>query len=129
MEAMKTAISTVLDFIIDTLSGSQDTPTTPDSIEQIIKNNPVEVFEKDFFIKNWSSTFTSLESSTENICVYSLVLWNDEVHSFNEVIATVCEVLEISPAEGKLIAERIDAYVIILTFVHFLPIFVRVEKL
>lgn len=129
MEAMKTAISTVLDFIIDTLSGSQDTPTTPDSIEQIIKNNPVEVFEKDFFIKNWSSTFTSLESSTEDICVYSLVLWNDEVHSFNEVIATVCEVLEISPAEGKLIAERIDAYVIILTFIHFLPIFVRVEKL
>ncbi|PWN27822.1 hypothetical protein BDZ90DRAFT_232210 [Jaminaea rosea] len=41
---------------------------------------------------------------------YALILWNDEKHSFREVIDTVKEALDVSDEEARAVAERVDVH-------------------
>lgn len=67
--------------------------------------------------------------------IYSLVLWNDESHSFDEVIKVVSEATNCTPARARAVAEAVDSHVCIATFLvvgdnfclHY-PAFSRVVK-
>lgn len=51
-------------------------------------------------------------SGTDGMGVqYALLLWNDENHSYNEVINQVVDATGYTPSESKRIAEMVDLHV------------------
>ncbi|TPX55891.1 hypothetical protein PhCBS80983_g04953 [Powellomyces hirtus] len=96
---MRSTISTVLDFMIDTFCDSPSKLSVPLPSEHsaFISADPPEVRELETPIGSGSARY-----------YHSLVLWNDETHSFNEVIDQVKEAMDISVDEAKAVAETVD---------------------
>ncbi|KAG9290597.1 hypothetical protein G9A89_011560 [Geosiphon pyriformis] len=99
LDSIHETISTVLDFMLDTLSCSPEDMTPPKTEEKVKK----EALESGNALGNGP------EGSEENIS-FAVVLWNDEHHSFNEVIEQVRLVTSCTESEAKRIAERVDSY-------------------
>ncbi|KAJ3067539.1 hypothetical protein HK102_007389, partial [Quaeritorhiza haematococci] len=97
INSMRTTIATVLDFITDVLASTPHPLSLRATPDEIRAANPPEGEEE-----------TLAES--EGRMLYCCVLWNDEVHSFQEVIAQVVEAKRCASAEAKRVAERVDAH-------------------
>ncbi|KAJ3037015.1 hypothetical protein HDV00_002148 [Rhizophlyctis rosea] len=95
--SMRATVATVLDFVIDTLAESPADLTAPESAESIRSINVPETDEEDALAK-------------DNKWQYACILWNDEVHSFQEVIDIVMAALDCSVEEAKDVATRVDAH-------------------
>lgn len=108
VQAMKTTLGTCLDFVIDTFELSptataMDQSNTFKSEDYIVKADPpIETRQ----------SITGEQIPDDNFGpLYSLVLWNDEVHSYQEVIETVSEACSVSRGAARRVAERVDAHV------------------
>ncbi|KIY73143.1 hypothetical protein CYLTODRAFT_387655 [Cylindrobasidium torrendii FP15055 ss-10] len=86
-ESMNRTVGCVLDFILDTLDYSPDEPMAPKSEAELRKQPSAELPMKDSF------------------CV---VLWNDEKHSFDEVIKLLCDKTGMTVEAASETAHRID---------------------
>ena len=95
---MRTTIATVLDFVIDSLAESPSDLSPPESIDVIRDANLPETPEEEARAK-------------DNEWLYACILWNDETHSFQEVIDVVMAALGCTQSEAKHVAERVDGHV------------------
>ena len=50
---------------------------------------------------------------------FAIILWNDEVHSFDDVIGAVSEALAVTRDNARAVAESVDAEVITCYTCHF----------
>ncbi|CAG8598717.1 10072_t:CDS:10 [Funneliformis mosseae] len=92
-------ISTVLDFMLDTLSASPEEMTPPLNDADVRKEaNRAALYIRDHV------------NIVDEEKLFAVVLWNDEHHSFHEVIDQVMEAIECSQAEAKAMAKRVDSY-------------------
>ena len=88
---MTRTVSIVLDFFLDVF----DMAPSERHIEKLkAQLETIEIQERDYEVKLWA-----------------LYLWNDESHSFQEVIDEVMEVLGYSQSQAKLVAETVDRVV------------------
>lgn len=84
---MSRTVAYAIDFILDTLDFSPDEPIVPQS-EAILKSLPsADPMEKD---------------------LWAVVLWNDDKHSFDEVIHQICDNTSHTRDEAYAIVNRID---------------------
>jgi hypothetical protein len=81
-------IGTVIDMIIMTLKDLPDSIEIPEKLSDAYIVNSID--------------------SNESCQQFCLVLWNDEVHSFNEVIQQLMDILEYSSQESRHLAELVD---------------------
>ncbi|TPX46254.1 hypothetical protein SeLEV6574_g03322 [Synchytrium endobioticum] len=88
LSSINKTIVTVTEFILQTFSYSYWKPYTPTDASR---------FQKVYAPGNPTDNET-----------YALILWNDEVHSFQEVIEAVSEALQVTKDEGRRVAEAID---------------------
>ncbi|KAJ3284110.1 hypothetical protein HK104_010088, partial [Borealophlyctis nickersoniae] len=95
---MRSTIATVLDFVIDTFADSPSDFAVPTTVDEVLSANPPESHEEAQRISDGRSA------------PFACVLWNDEVHSFQEVIDQVVEAVHCSTAFAKSVAERVDAH-------------------
>ncbi|KAJ3331587.1 hypothetical protein HDU76_002758 [Blyttiomyces sp. JEL0837] len=95
--SIRTAIATVLDFIIDTYSWSPIDFTLPNSVSAIRAANPPNDFGEDTEGQNPGET------------QYACVLWNDEEHSFMEVIQKIEHATHCNRQRSSHIAQTVDA--------------------
>lgn len=74
--------------------------------------------EMEFDDATWASKTTRpkkyIEFTADDLSVhrrrYALILWNDEKHSFREVIDVVKEAMNVDEAEARAVAERVDKH-------------------
>ncbi|KAJ3020715.1 hypothetical protein HKX48_000314 [Thoreauomyces humboldtii] len=104
---MRSTIATVFDFILDTFGDSlQKLPSLQNL--SLVERHAVMTFDtpepREFAMKP-VNPMHNLPSGDQ---YYACVLWNDEAHSFHEVIDQVKEALDASADEGKVIAEAVD---------------------
>lgn len=85
-ESMTRTIDCVIEFILDTLDSSPE-ETVPPKDEADLKR---------------------LLLPLDRGAPLATVLWNDEKHSFTEVVSALCELIGCSSKEGLKIAELID---------------------
>ncbi|KAI9000300.1 hypothetical protein BC832DRAFT_149454 [Gaertneriomyces semiglobifer] len=97
-QSMKSTIATVLDFIIDTLAYST-LPVLPGDADDVSAAHPPEPGQERH----------PLDGPPHASLLYSLTLYNDESHSFSEVIETVMDATNCTEAHGKTVAEAVDA--------------------
>jgi hypothetical protein len=62
------------------------------------------------------SGYVSDDDEDDEKEIYSLVLWNDETHSFDEVIEVVTQATQCTPARAKAVAEAVDSHVGIINY-------------
>ncbi|KAF9109352.1 hypothetical protein BGX27_007699 [Mortierella sp. AM989] len=94
--SIRRTIATVLDFIIDTMTTSpENMDATRESKEQI-KRDAIDA-------GNIAGETTDMDNM-EFVCM----LWNDEDHSYTDVINRVSETANIPPAYARKIAETVD---------------------
>ncbi|KAJ3304518.1 hypothetical protein HDV03_002727 [Kappamyces sp. JEL0829] len=92
LASIRNVITLVLEFIIDTLKDVPK-PVIASSIESV------------------AAVPSYYQQDSGLALEYSVVLWNDESHSFSEVIDQLQESIEeCSDEEARLYAERVDAY-------------------
>ncbi|KAI9343906.1 hypothetical protein DFJ73DRAFT_661112 [Zopfochytrium polystomum] len=94
-ESMRLTIGVVLDYIVDTFSGSPIKFDIPPSAAAIKQSNPPE--------KNASGLIMDEKP------LYACVLWNDEEHTFEEVIGKLEKALRCDRAAAAHFAETVDA--------------------
>lgn len=109
--SLSSYIQSMLNFVLDTLEHSQEQtglPGGPDPIEAITRQPSLSPPASEVS-KSPGSYFDTLvwPSSTRK---YAVVLWNDEKHSFREVIDTVSEATSRSETMAKGVAERVDRH-------------------
>ncbi|CAI2174520.1 3024_t:CDS:10 [Funneliformis geosporum] len=92
-------ISTVLDFMLDTLSASPEEMTPPLNEADVRK----EANRAALYIRDHVNIVNEEK-------LFAVVLWNDEHHSFHEVIDQVIDATGCSQAEAKAMAKRVDSY-------------------
>ncbi|KAJ1666955.1 E3 ubiquitin-protein ligase ubr1 [Coemansia sp. RSA 1646] len=92
--SIELTIAVVLEFILETFS------TSPVNLNMQFDENAI--LED---AKNASMAINDSEPQTK----FSVVLWNDEVHSFQDVIDQCMEALQCSHMEAKRIAETVDS--------------------
>ncbi|CAG8513156.1 17357_t:CDS:2, partial [Dentiscutata heterogama] len=80
LNSIHETISTVLDFILDTLTASPEEMSTPINEDEVRR----DAMKASYSIRN-------LTNNTEEEKMFAVVLWNDEHHSFDEVIARVVD--------------------------------------
>ncbi|KAI8803245.1 hypothetical protein BJ742DRAFT_683363 [Cladochytrium replicatum] len=97
VSAMRTVIATSLDFILDTFADCPEDLTLPETVESIYNANGWEVPQEE-------------EQHRAGKMPYTLSLWNDETHSFEEVINKVMETTGCSTAEAEEVAKAVDGY-------------------
>lgn len=88
-ETISRTVGYALDFILDTLDYSPDEPTVPKTEIELRKQPTADPIAKDQF------------------CV---ILWNDEKHSFDEVIKLLCDKTGRTREEASDCAHRIDEH-------------------
>ncbi|RKP02044.1 hypothetical protein CXG81DRAFT_18219 [Caulochytrium protostelioides] len=88
LASMKLVVETVLDFALDALMTG---PPDLKAATVMPSANP-----------------TLLPSATGDVAKYTAVLWNDELHSFDEVIATCKTFVKCTAARGRQIASMVD---------------------
>ncbi|KAI9352885.1 hypothetical protein BDR26DRAFT_832361 [Obelidium mucronatum] len=105
---IRTTISTVLDFIIDTFNSSPSDLTLPTRQEQVLAANPPEPGDED--------CGTMLETATADGGMVSIkrdmfacILWNDEDHTFDEVILKVKAGINCSDEKASAVAVNVDS--------------------
>ncbi len=88
----------MLDFIVDTFVDAKTAvspvPPVSELIEKTLGESPHEQ-----------------ELIDRGEFPYTLLLWNDEQHSFNEVISQVDEAISCGRARAKAVAEFVDEHV------------------
>ncbi|KAJ1730496.1 E3 ubiquitin-protein ligase ubr1, partial [Coemansia sp. Benny D160-2] len=92
--SIELTIAVVLEFILETFATSPIN-LNPQFEERVILDDA----------KNASLAINDSEPQTK----FAVVLWNDEVHSFQDVIDQCTEALQCSHVEAKKIAETVDA--------------------
>lgn len=112
-EGFLSQISMMIAYILDTMEHApteMKLPEGPDAIELIKKQSSLEPkVEEDSEDLTLLSRPDSYSYKAQNT-MYSVVLWNDEKHSFREVIDIVCEATGKTEIEAKSIAERVDRH-------------------
>ncbi|THH12848.1 hypothetical protein EW146_g7310 [Bondarzewia mesenterica] len=86
-ESMNKTVAYALDFVLDTLDYSPDTTSVPPDEADLRLQPSADPMMKDYF------------------CI---VLWNDDKHSFSEIIQLLCETAGRSSEEASAMADRID---------------------
>jgi len=86
---MSRTIGYALDFILDTLDYSPDEPSVPTNEEELRAQPSADPMVKD---------------------QYCVIVWNDDKHSFDELMLLVCESTIWQLAEASDIAHRIDEF-------------------
>ncbi|KIJ45203.1 hypothetical protein M422DRAFT_30047 [Sphaerobolus stellatus SS14] len=86
-DSMIRTIALALDYVLDTLDLSPDDTTPPRDTGGLFGLETADPLRKDTF---------------------SVVLWNDDKHSFEEVVHNVCEATGIPSVEAAKIVDRID---------------------
>jgi len=100
LNPIHSTISTVLDFMLDTLSASPEEMTPPLSDTDVRK----EADQAALYIRDPVNNIGEEK-------LFAVVIWNDEHHSFHEVIDQVMEATGCNQAEAKALAKRVDSYV------------------
>ncbi|CAJ0823623.1 3994_t:CDS:10 [Entrophospora sp. SA101] len=98
LNSIHEAISTVLVFMIDTLSASPEEKLPPSEVDQVKK----EAIESSYSIRYLTTT--------PDEKLFAIILWNDESHSFSEVIDQLADATGCTKDAAKSIAERVDSY-------------------
>ncbi|TDL22308.1 hypothetical protein BD410DRAFT_256866 [Rickenella mellea] len=88
-ESMSRTVAYALDFLLDTLDFSPDEPSAPRTEDELKMQPTCDPLTKD---------------------LYAVVLWNDEKHSFDEVITHICDLTGRTREEASVITNRIDEY-------------------
>lgn len=88
----------MLDYIIDTFADSPHISTDSPIADKILHTNLPEN-EKE------------IDDNVNKVYPFALVLWNDETHSFNEVISQVTAAIECDTEQAGRIAEQVDQQV------------------
>ena len=86
-DSMHRTIGYALDFLLDTLDYSPEEPTIPNNEADLRLQPSADPMLKD---------------------QYCVVLWNDEKHSFGEVIKLLCDLTNRSPEDAKEMSHLID---------------------
>jgi E3 ubiquitin-protein ligase UBR1 len=86
-EVMNRTVGYALDFLLDTLDFSPDEPSVPSNEADLRLQYSADPMIKD---------------------QYCVIIWNDDKHSFDEVIKLICDVTSRSREEAADIASRID---------------------
>ncbi|KAF9914580.1 hypothetical protein BX616_007995 [Lobosporangium transversale] len=94
--SIRKTIATVLDFIIDTMTTSPENMNATRASKELIQRDAVEA-------GNIAGESTDLETMD-----FACILWNDEDHSFTDVINRVSETTNMSQAYARKIAETVD---------------------
>jgi E3 ubiquitin-protein ligase UBR1 len=84
---MNRTVGYALDFLLDTLDYSPDEPSVPANESELRMQRSADPMMKD---------------------QYCVIVWNDDKHSFEEVIQLVCETTSRTKEEASDIAHRID---------------------
>ncbi|CAG8463021.1 15022_t:CDS:2, partial [Cetraspora pellucida] len=99
LNSIHETVSTVLDFMLDTLTASPEEMSLPLNEEEIRR----DALKAGFSIRDATN-------NAEEEKLFAVVLWNDEHHSFDEVIARIVEATQCSQADAKRMAETVDSY-------------------
>ncbi|KAF9169045.1 hypothetical protein BGX20_010877 [Mortierella sp. AD010] len=94
--SIRKTIATVLDFIIDTMTTSPENMNATRESKEQIRRDAIDA-------GNIAGETTDMENM-EFVCM----LWNDEDHSYTDVINRVSETANIPPAYARKIAETVD---------------------
>ncbi|KAJ3153865.1 hypothetical protein HDU89_008730 [Geranomyces variabilis] len=99
VESIRATVSTALDFIIDTLTDSPSKLSLPVSAAHAAFSgaDPPEACE-----------MRATPASATPRYYLALVLWNDEAHSFSEVIGQVQDALNVVSDDARMVAETVD---------------------
>lgn len=84
---MNRTVGYALDFLLDTLDYSPDEPSVPSNEADLRLQSSADPMMKD---------------------QYCVILWNDDKHSFDEVIKILCDMTNRSREEASELANRID---------------------
>jgi E3 ubiquitin-protein ligase UBR1 len=95
--SVKETITVVLDYILETFAASP---------EDVVSVGTVESIQQDC-IDSHESLGLPVNQKNQK---YACILWNDEKHSFDEVISTVMKALNCSKEEAAYAAECVDLY-------------------
>ncbi|KAI9104974.1 hypothetical protein DFS34DRAFT_223040 [Phlyctochytrium arcticum] len=97
--SMRSTIATVLDFILDTVNDAPRDLTFPVTSPEIVElMNPADELSM------------GQEPSAAQRAKFACVLWNDETHSFQEVIDQVVAAIQVSKDDARSIAEFVDSH-------------------
>jgi E3 ubiquitin-protein ligase UBR1 len=114
-ESLLSSVSSMITYILDTMEHApmeMKLPEGPEVIERIKRQPSLEPEENlpdsADIMSRLASAYSFSSSNHERI--YSVVLWNDEKHSFKEVIDTVSGATEKTENMAKAIAERVDKH-------------------
>ncbi|KAI8927517.1 hypothetical protein BC831DRAFT_452194 [Entophlyctis helioformis] len=90
---VRSTIATVLEFVVAVFARSPEMIAMVESMDAIQEANPPD---------------RSFPADDRRQAVYSVILWNDESHSFQEVIEQVMDALHCSENDGRFVAETVD---------------------
>jgi E3 ubiquitin-protein ligase UBR1 len=96
VERCRTLFGIILEFCLDVFSVTPF-PETPLTLAEVKTQAKDSSLEEDRHVESFED--------------YVAVLWNDETHSFNEVIDIVMETLQCSSSAAKKLAEVVDEHV------------------
>lgn len=89
LDSMSRTVAYALDFILDTLDYSPDEATVPTSEEALIAQPTADPLKKD---------------------LYAVIVWNDDKHSFDEVIRHLADNCGCTPEEAMIHTTKIDEH-------------------
>ncbi|KAF8975801.1 hypothetical protein BGZ46_008847 [Entomortierella lignicola] len=96
VSSIRRTIATILDFIIDTMTTSPENMNATRESKEQIRRDAIDA-------GNIAGEVTDMENM-EFVCM----LWNDEDHSYTDVINRVSETANIPPVYARKIAETVD---------------------
>ncbi|KAI8058400.1 hypothetical protein BDF22DRAFT_665495 [Syncephalis plumigaleata] len=107
---MREVAATALDHALDTLCRSLREPKL-NSVDEIRKDAMEGLTEEQQVLSTTGSTYsTPLQAEPPDYMLYTVVLWNDEVHSFLDVMQSLTSTIHCSKTVAKRITEKIDSY-------------------
>ncbi|KAJ3356308.1 hypothetical protein HDU83_001515 [Entophlyctis luteolus] len=109
---IRSTISTVLDFIIDTFNSSPTDFSLPTSLTTIIDNNKPEPGDEDCCAVVDTTNAESGDPASSSVTrrdMFACILWNDEEHMFDEVIMKVQRAINCIPERASQVAVNVDS--------------------
>jgi E3 ubiquitin-protein ligase UBR1 len=111
VERLHCVVTTSLDFVLDTLIRSYREPKQL-SVDKIREDAARGLAEEESILRIYNQTHTNpLELEKPSMIMYSCILWNDETHSFGEVIERVKSGINCTENTARHIAEEVDRHV------------------
>ncbi|KAJ3209743.1 hypothetical protein HDU67_005962 [Dinochytrium kinnereticum] len=98
--SLRSTLATTLDFIIDTLSASPIDFSIPTTVDSVLHSNPPETPEE----KSIAASAAENGGGIPHVCL----LWNDELHSFMEIINRISSATRCTTAAAKVMADQVD---------------------